>query len=61
VKKLGDNAVLTVLKAGNLEDVNSFARPGNVQPVEQKLSLRGNKIPVSMAPYSFNVIRVRMQ
>ncbi|HVG14307.1 MAG TPA: alpha-L-arabinofuranosidase C-terminal domain-containing protein, partial [Chitinophagaceae bacterium] len=60
IKKLSDQATITVLKAADLADVNSFSKPGNVQPVDQQLKLKGNKIPVSMAPYSFTVVRVKM-
>jgi alpha-L-arabinofuranosidase len=60
VKKLNEDALLTVLKAGELDDVNSFSQPDKVMPNEQKLKLKGKKIALSLAPYSFTVIRVKM-
>jgi alpha-L-arabinofuranosidase len=59
VKKLNENAVLTVLKADEA-DVNSFSQPEKVAPGEQKIKLKGKKISLSLTPYSFTIIRVKM-
>ena len=60
IKKLKENASLTVLKGEELTDMNSIAEPTNVQPVEQKLKLKGKKMALPLAPYSFTVVRVKM-
>ncbi|MBD0376262.1 MAG: alpha-L-arabinofuranosidase, partial [Flavisolibacter sp.] len=60
VKKLSTDGVQTVLRGENLEDVNSFTQPGNVSPVDQKIKVNGKKLSLSLAPYSLNVIRVKM-
>lgn len=60
VKKLNENAVLTVLKGSDLGDVNSFIDPGKVKPTEQSLKLKGKKLSLPMAPYSFTVVRIKM-
>jgi alpha-L-arabinofuranosidase len=60
VKKLNENAVLTVLKGDQLTDINSFSQPGLVQPKDQPFKLKGKKISLTLAPYSFSVIRVKM-
>lgn len=59
VKKLSNEASLTVLKAAK-PDVNSFEDPGKVVPAEQKIKLKGKNISLSLEPWSFTVMRVRM-
>ncbi|MDP4261331.1 MAG: alpha-L-arabinofuranosidase C-terminal domain-containing protein [Bacteroidota bacterium] len=60
VKKLSEEAKLIVLKADQLDDVNSFSQPGKVMPNEQVLKLKGKKISLALTPYSFTIIRVKM-
>jgi alpha-L-arabinofuranosidase len=60
VKKLNTLAVQTVLRGENLEDINSITEPGKVSPVDQKIKVNGKKLSLSLAPYSLNVIRVKM-
>jgi len=59
VKKLAAKGKLTTMKA-DLTAINSFDNPTNVVPVESVISLKGKQIMVTSAPYSFNVIRVKM-
>lgn len=49
-----------VLK-GNPDGVNSFADPTAISPAEQPIRIKDKKISVPLAPYSFNIIRVKMQ
>ncbi len=58
-KKLALQGTLTVLK-GNLDDMNSFDDPQHVSPKESTIGVKGNNISLTAAPYSFNVIRVKM-
>ena len=58
IKKLYENASLTILKADQLDAVNSIEQPLNVKPVEQKMKLNGKKISLPLAPYSFTIVRV---
>ena len=60
VKKLSNQATVTVLKSNELTDVNSFNQPGKVAPVESTLSVKGKGISLSLAPNSLTVIRVKM-
>jgi alpha-L-arabinofuranosidase len=60
IKKLNEDAVLTVLKADELGDVNSFGQPEKVIPDEQKIKLNTKKISLSLTPYSFTILRVKM-
>lgn len=59
VKKLASQGTLTVLK-GNLDDMNSFDEPEHISPKESNIAIKGKNITLAAAPYSFNVIRVKM-
>lgn len=61
VRKLNANATLTVLKGPSLDAVNSFTNPDNIKPNDQPIQAKGKKLTLSLAPYSFNVIRVKMR
>jgi alpha-L-arabinofuranosidase len=60
VKGLKGSGKQTVLKSDNLDKVNSFENATAVSPAEQEIKVRGKKLSVSLAPYSFNVIRVKL-
>ena len=60
VKKLDKTARAEVLKSADLLVANSFAQPAGISPQQQTLTLKGKKLPVTLAPYSFQVIRVKM-
>jgi alpha-L-arabinofuranosidase len=60
VKKLAAQGTLTVLKGDNLNSMNSFEQPQNVAPKESTITINGTTINLTAAPYSFNVIRVKM-
>jgi alpha-L-arabinofuranosidase len=60
VKKLSPKAAITVLKGENLEDVNSLSKPRVIQPVDQAIQLKGKKLEISLEPYSFSVIKLKM-
>lgn len=51
---------MTVLKSNVLDQVNSFENATAVSPVEQEINVAGKKLNVALAPYSFNVIRIKM-
>jgi alpha-L-arabinofuranosidase len=59
-KKLSGSAIVTVLKSDNLDAMNSFESPGNVSPRESSLRVKGKIINFSSAPYSLNVIKIKM-
>ncbi len=58
--KISSHANVTILQNGNLEAENSMGTKPILIPVEQSISLKGNKIPLLLKPYSFYVIRVQM-
>jgi alpha-N-arabinofuranosidase len=59
-KKVNAKAMLTILKSGNLEEVNSLDMPLKVSPVEKQIQLKGKTIAAELEPYSFSVIRVKV-
>jgi alpha-L-arabinofuranosidase len=61
VKRLDQTATITELKSDNLEVVNSFANPTAISPVEHKINVPSRKMNVSLAPYSFSVLRIKMR
>lgn len=60
VKKLDSKATHIVLKTDNLENVNSLDNPGTIQPKDQPIQVKGKKLTLAMAPYSFNVVKIKM-
>ncbi|MFL5809562.1 MAG: alpha-L-arabinofuranosidase C-terminal domain-containing protein [Flavisolibacter sp.] len=60
VTNLNTTASLIVLKGEQLDEVNSFSDPSNIKPVEKQVSMNGKTIPLLLAPYSFNVLRIKM-
>ena len=60
VKKLNSKATLIQLSSEELDKVNTLGNPPAIAPVEKQLALKGKKLKLSLAPYSFNVVRVKM-
>jgi alpha-L-arabinofuranosidase len=60
VKKLPAKGLLTVLQVNDLNDVNSFAQPKNVAPVESEIALKGKQIAFIAVPYSLSIIRIKL-
>jgi alpha-L-arabinofuranosidase len=61
VKKAAATASVTVLKAGQLESVNSLDDPAAVSPVLTEMPCTDKKLGPVMSPYSFMVIRLKIQ
>lgn len=59
-RKLAATATVDVLKNGELQQANTFAQPAAVSPTRETIKLKGKKVPVTLAPYSFQVIKVKM-
>ncbi len=57
----GTTAMLTVLKSGDLNELNSIGDPTKIKPVDQQVSVNGKTLALNLAPYSVNVVRVKMQ
>ena len=54
------NGELTTLQSDDLNSVNSFEAPLAVSPVKSAVTVKDNHIKLTLKPYSFNVIRVKM-
>jgi alpha-N-arabinofuranosidase len=61
VKKLGVQALVTVLTGDSLEKVNSLDLPLAISPVTAPMAVKGKKINISLKPNSLTVIRVAMK
>ena len=60
-KKLSGAAIATVLKSNSVLEVNSFATPNAVSPVNSTMQLKGNKLTASLPAHSFTVYRIAMK
>ena len=60
-KKLAGKGSLTILNSANLDAENSFENAINITPKENKLSVKGNRIPLRLKPYSFTIVRVGLK
>jgi alpha-L-arabinofuranosidase len=61
VKKLAAKGKLVVVQSSDLAAVNSFDSPTNVTPVESTIVIKGKKIDLNTSPYSFSVLRVKLE
>lgn len=60
VKGIQTEGKLITLQNDHLDEVNSLAVPMAVSPKEEKLILSDNQIKLAVKPYSFSVIRVKL-
>lgn len=60
VKKLSAKGKLTVMQS-DLTALNSFDSPTNVAPVESTIAIKAKKIQLNSSPYSFSVLRVKLE
>lgn len=59
-KTLASSGTLTVLKSDNLDAVNSFDEPRKVAPITSGIEVKNKAVNVTVAPYSFSVVRIKM-
>jgi alpha-L-arabinofuranosidase len=60
VKKLAAKGKLTLMQS-DLTALNSFDSPTNVAPVESTIAIKGKTIQLNSSPYSFSVLRVKLE
>lgn len=60
VKKIASKGKLFVMQS-ELTALNSFDSPTNVAPVESTITIKGKKIVLNSSPYSFSVLRVKLE
>jgi alpha-L-arabinofuranosidase len=58
-KKVNADAKLTVLKSNDLTGVNTLDNPKAISPVESVVKA-GKKFSINLEPYSFSVIKVKV-
>lgn len=60
VKSLQAAGKHIVLKGDKLSEVNSFQNVTAVSPVEGAINVKAKKVSLPLAPYSFNIVKVKM-
>ncbi|OQP66167.1 alpha-L-arabinofuranosidase C-terminal domain-containing protein [Niastella populi] len=60
VKRIAATGKLTVMQS-ELTALNTFDSPTNVAPVESTIAIKGKKIQLNNSPYSFSVLRVKLE
>jgi len=58
--KLQSKGTISVLTTSSLETVNSLDNPMEISPKQHAIALKNKKVQANLAPYSFNVIRIKM-
>jgi alpha-L-arabinofuranosidase len=58
--KLAKKGKATVLKSGQLNQVNTLDDPSTISPKDEEVTLKSNKLNFRAAPYSLSVIRIKM-
>ncbi len=61
VSKTDATAKMTLLKNENLDATNSLDQPVTITPSEESVSVKGKKISLSLSPYSFSVVKVKVK
>jgi alpha-N-arabinofuranosidase len=59
--KILPKAKMTVLKNATLDGLNSIDNPEVIRPVDQELTIKGRNVDLSVDPYSFTVLIIKMQ
>ncbi len=60
-QKLTDSGRVLILRANNLEDVNSFEFPKRISPQPSEIALRKNKAKVVLPAYTFMIIKAKTE
>jgi len=61
IGKINPTGKMIVLKNAKLDGINSLSEPMAISPVEHVIDIKGKKINVTLAPYSFSVIKIKVQ
>ncbi len=59
-KKLASSGKLITLQSDDLNAMNSFENPMNVSPKEENIAIKKEGINLTVKPYSFTIVRVKM-
>lgn len=60
-KKLASKATVTTLQSNDLNMVNSIESPKNISPQVSEVEVKGRQLNLSLSPYSFTVIHIKLQ
>lgn len=60
VKSIAANGKLTALRSNDLQGLNSLDRPTGISPEEKDINIKGKTIRTDIAPWSFYVIRAKI-
>ncbi|MFT4155620.1 alpha-L-arabinofuranosidase C-terminal domain-containing protein [Parafilimonas sp.] len=60
-KKLSAKAMVITLQNNDPDAVNSIESPQNVSPQTSEADVKGRRLNIILSPYSFTVIRIKMQ
>lgn len=59
--KLNAKGTMQLLRSDQLDAVNSIGQPKAVSPVEESVRVKGDKLNLSIAPYSLSVVKLKMR
>ncbi len=59
-KKFTQTASISTLQSNNLDAVNSIEAPKNVSPQTTEADVKNKQLNLSLSPYSFTIVRVKM-
>ena len=60
LKKAERVGTYTIFKSGNMEAENTLENPTTVVPMEKEIKTSGNKVEIELAPYSFNLVTIKL-
>ncbi|MEY4903029.1 MAG: hypothetical protein RLZZ292_844 [Bacteroidota bacterium] len=61
LKIVEKTAYSTILQHNDLKAINTLDAPSTVAPIEQRIEIKGKTIVLDLKPYSFSVVRVKIQ
>jgi alpha-L-arabinofuranosidase len=59
-KKPDAKATITMLQSNDLDAVNSIESPQNISPQTNEIDVKGKQLSLTLSPYSFTIVRVKM-
>jgi alpha-N-arabinofuranosidase len=61
ILKLNSKASVTVLKDEKLDAMNTIDKPDAVKPVESEIAIKSKSMELNIAPYSLNVVKIKIK
>ncbi len=59
-KKADVKATITMLQSNDLDAVNSIESPQNISPQTNEIDVKGKQLSLTLSPYSFTIVHVKM-